>query len=1402
MLGHARDMFGGFDPKARYADGGRVGMASGGRPEQRKSIVGLPDQYSPGHNALLAAVRNGQSRPYEERALSEGDRLLTGVLARPADAAPRLIYADWLDEHGQDAAALGLRSGTVPPTTLLSTGAIQAHPTDIATRALAQFSMTQRDPLWRIYQRAAQQTKLTGNYRAMGRFLGTVDTDLPAHGAEFHHGQSGFVRARSWDFLAGQEPEDLPGRHYLASVRDVFDPSVTGGSVTTEAFMSGREVSRILSRLKLTGGQADSIAEFRHRYKLASGGPVSGPEGHDVIPASLTRGEYVIKKESAQRIGYDTLDKMNRQGYALGGRVGFAFGGKVPKKDQPLTPEENQHILDLLERKPEFFQALAESLSRKNPGLRRQGLDVTDIEELAFGQSAVNAARGFDPSKGVPLEALITKYARRDAYKLSNRRQPLVGEQSVEGHGVAARGPSPLESLVSAEDLARVEKAVGGPINLGLNKEGEFNYADLKATAKQMGLKVGTPKAEDLKKIVIEEIRRRIGEATPTPQEVVRAAETLPARGRQDVAQAVAAQSLARPTAVPPYPTPYDAPAAYAGVANYPRIQVRSAPRPGGAPPGGFDPAFLAAIGMTPGTLANVPGLPFGGYGNRGGQEAIGYTRPTVIPGQYTPPGQLAIGYTPPAVPGQNPNDPSVLAFQARQRAEADRQAAEAARRKFGLGGPDVSYESLLAQRARGAAGATGIPAGAFTSFAQGKLDNELLRNVHAQVRGAGTDRRTADAVTAELVSQIQGGQRPVSVGANGQGYDAGLAALLAGRGQDPRGKVGALQRFFPRLSPETAGKLQLSLGFAAPAIASFGADRLRDTREPEVVAKLGEGDQRGFVNRSAAASGLQLGIAGAVAGSAFSLPGALIGGGAGFLVGFVSAIKESEQEIRRAKIGNALSDLGDRIRDIAAGRTGFDGAAAAQGVASIREARTSLFEKAHADATGTFGGFNAAAFGAQYKTDFRKQFGPNVGDYNAALNRFAEDLGKSGTAAGKSIDDFAKEIQQGGGGLNKSLLEVISQLRGSGVAEEAGRYAKLAVETRDAEARKKAGEDTRLAADRATHAFGRLADSVEQAGKVFEKFEELSQKLSGRVGGEAGLSRITPDDGLDFRNLDRAAFARSANQVGAGLGPEGLALSRSAVAANQIQSVSGGVLARALSEGPLDAADLTTRYRRGVRASLGEGAGGPEFERALEAAASALQTKTLAEVQKAVGAGTSDKLVDEITAPLESIKKATEAIAQQARAGANATLSGYGQFFSLQRRRDETLGVQDTATQGLARALAEQRAGAAGRPVDVLKDLNPADLDLAYTSRQRRLSRGGFGGGAVGAALGEAFAFDPKQLGEKLRSTYDAIDQAEKNLEDLFGRTQGRGNEYDEAAKAVQSSGTRPGNCTRPSRI
>ena len=50
--------------------------------------------------------------------MSDREALLTVVFARPADDAPRLVYADWLDEHGEpaQAASSGRRSTWPAPT--------------------------------------------------------------------------------------------------------------------------------------------------------------------------------------------------------------------------------------------------------------------------------------------------------------------------------------------------------------------------------------------------------------------------------------------------------------------------------------------------------------------------------------------------------------------------------------------------------------------------------------------------------------------------------------------------------------------------------------------------------------------------------------------------------------------------------------------------------------------------------------------------------------------------------------------------------------------------------------------------------------------------------------------------------------------------------------------------------------------------------------------------------------------------------------------------------------------------------------------------------------------------------------------------------------------------------------
>lgn len=63
--------------------------------------------------------------------------------------------------------------------------------------------------------------------------------------------------------------------------------------------------------------------------KFAKGGAA----GSDTVPAMLTPGEFVVKKSSAQKIGYDELNHMNRtgapKGYATGGPVGFSKGGRA-----------------------------------------------------------------------------------------------------------------------------------------------------------------------------------------------------------------------------------------------------------------------------------------------------------------------------------------------------------------------------------------------------------------------------------------------------------------------------------------------------------------------------------------------------------------------------------------------------------------------------------------------------------------------------------------------------------------------------------------------------------------------------------------------------------------------------------------------------------------------------------------------------------------------------------------------------------------------------------------------------------------------------------------------------------------------------------------------------------------
>jgi hypothetical protein len=75
-------------------------------------------------------------------------------------------------------------------------------------------------------------------------------------------------------------------------------------------------------------------------FKMPKGIPMNAGGVVDNVPAMLTPGEYVMSKASAQKIGYGTLERMNRggiagynsggivQGYNVGGVIGMAGAGK------------------------------------------------------------------------------------------------------------------------------------------------------------------------------------------------------------------------------------------------------------------------------------------------------------------------------------------------------------------------------------------------------------------------------------------------------------------------------------------------------------------------------------------------------------------------------------------------------------------------------------------------------------------------------------------------------------------------------------------------------------------------------------------------------------------------------------------------------------------------------------------------------------------------------------------------------------------------------------------------------------------------------------------------------------------------------------------------------------------
>jgi hypothetical protein len=145
----------------------------------------------------------------------------------------------------------------------------------------------------------------------------------------------------------------------------MFEQIGTGAKSAKEAFLDfARAVIASIQRIaaqKLaeeifgsfgkggSGGIGGFISDLLKKFKFyATGGPVHGTGTGDTVPAMLTPGEFVIRRDAVRRVGLDLLHAINGGGWVPRvnlGRLAFATGGLVPDvRSQPVPPQVNQAV--------------------------------------------------------------------------------------------------------------------------------------------------------------------------------------------------------------------------------------------------------------------------------------------------------------------------------------------------------------------------------------------------------------------------------------------------------------------------------------------------------------------------------------------------------------------------------------------------------------------------------------------------------------------------------------------------------------------------------------------------------------------------------------------------------------------------------------------------------------------------------------------------------------------------------------------------------------------------------------------------------------------------------------------------------------------------------------------------
>ncbi len=212
-------------------------------------------------------------------------------------------------------------------------------------------------------------------------------------------------KGTTWDF-GGSEGFSKEAQSGLAALfGDTFTSLLRADAKRSQ---SGSSIESIVKKIASDINSGNTVGYIGQKF--ASGGRV----GTDTVPALLTPGEFVVNRASAKRIGYGSLNRMNKVGrYAKGGVVQrFQDGGGVGAFDASDAVSGNviPNAGEIITSSFEGLKGIVGSLTERFRGL------VSSTEKAEATLEAIEAPTFTKPSKGPAQMGKST--AGRDKKKL------------------------------------------------------------------------------------------------------------------------------------------------------------------------------------------------------------------------------------------------------------------------------------------------------------------------------------------------------------------------------------------------------------------------------------------------------------------------------------------------------------------------------------------------------------------------------------------------------------------------------------------------------------------------------------------------------------------------------------------------------------------------------------------------------------------------------------------------------------------------------------------------------------------------------------------------------------------------------------------------------------------------